>query len=115
MFTGRSSWLRRAATKSPTTFASNFSAKATGLTTRSGIGMLNQGEVGYFPANAYYGPQKCEGAIILIAQWGDHFITKAESDRAVAELARVGEFTDGIYRSSDANGKPFNKDPLHAI
>ena len=80
-----------------------------------GVGMLNQGEVGYFPANAYYGPQKCDGSIILIAQWGDHFITKADSDRAVGELSRVGEFTDGIYRSSDANGKPFNKDPLNAI
>jgi hypothetical protein len=32
-----------------------------------GMAMLNQGEVGYFPANAYYGPQKCEGAVILIA------------------------------------------------
>ena len=80
-----------------------------------GVAMLNQGEVGYFPANAYYGPQKCEGAVILIAQWGDHFITKADSDRAVAELSRAGEFTDGVYKSVDADGKPFNKDPLNAI
>jgi hypothetical protein len=80
-----------------------------------GVAMLNQGEVGYFPANAYYGPQKCDGAVILIAQWGDHFITKADSDRAVAELSRVGQFTDGIYRSAGPDGKPFNKDPLNAI
>jgi len=80
-----------------------------------GVAMLNQGEVGYFPANAYYGPQKCEGAVILIAQWGDHFITKADSDRAVAELSGAGEFTDGVYKSVDADGKPFNKDPLNAI
>jgi len=65
-----------------------------------GVAMLNQGEVGYFPANAYYGPQKCDGAVILIAQWGDHFITKADSDRAVAELSAAGEFTGGIYRSA---------------
>ena len=62
-----------------------------------GFTTLNEGEVGYFPANAYYGPQKCAGAIILIAQWGDHFITKEASDRAVAELSETGKFSDGIY------------------
>jgi hypothetical protein len=80
-----------------------------------GVATLDQGQVGYFPANAYYGPQKCDGAVILIAQWGDHFITKADSDRAVAELSRAGEFTGGIYRSAGPDGKPFNKDPLNAI
>jgi hypothetical protein len=80
-----------------------------------GFAMLNEGEVGYFPANSFYGPQKCEGAVILIAQWGDRFITKAESDRAVAELSDVGEFCDGVYRSVDSSGKRFNKDPLNAI
>jgi hypothetical protein len=80
-----------------------------------GVSTLNEGEIGYFPANAFYGPQKCDGAIILIAQWGDHFITREQSDRAVAELAAVGEFVDGIYKSVDSKGKPFNKDPLNAI
>jgi hypothetical protein len=45
-----------------------------------GFGMLEEGDVGYFPANAYYGPQRCDGALILIAQWGDRFITKEQSD-----------------------------------
>jgi len=80
-----------------------------------GFAKLEEGEVGYFPANAYYGPQKCAGAVILIAQWGDHFITKSVSDRAVSELSEVGEFVDGVYRSVDDVGKPFNKDPLNAI
>jgi hypothetical protein len=80
-----------------------------------GVATLDQGQVGYFPANAYYGPQRCDGAVILIAQWGDHFITKADSDRAVAELSAAGEFTGGIYRSAGPDGKPFNKDPLNAI
>jgi hypothetical protein len=80
-----------------------------------GFGVLEEGDVGYFPANAYYGPQKCEGAIILIAQWGDRFITKAQSDQAVAELRQNGEFADGIYRSVNAAGRPYNKDPLNAI
>jgi hypothetical protein len=80
-----------------------------------GFAPLKEGDVGYFPANAYYGPQTCEGAVVLIAQWGDRFITKAASDQAVAELSEVGQFVDGIYRSVDANGKPFNKDPLNAI
>ena len=80
-----------------------------------GFGLLDEGDVGYFPANAYYGPQKCEGAEILIAQWGDRFITKEQSDTAIAELSERGEFTDGIYRSVDERGHPYNKDPLNAI
>lgn len=80
-----------------------------------GFGVLEEGEVGYFPANAYYGPQKCEGALILVAQWGDRFITKEQNDQAIAELSRRGEFRDGVYRSVDERGRPFNKDPLNAI
>jgi len=80
-----------------------------------GFGMLEEGDVGYFPANAYYGPQKCEGALVLIAQWGDRFITKEQNDKAIAELAKHGEFSDGIYRSVDEQGHPYNKDPLNAI
>lgn len=80
-----------------------------------GFGVLEEGDVGYFPANAYYGPQKCEGALILVAQWGDRFVTKEQSDQAVAELSEHGEFRDGIYRAVDEQGRPFNKDPLNAI
>jgi hypothetical protein len=80
-----------------------------------GFGVLEEGDVGYFPANAYYGPQKCEGALILVAQWGDRFVTKEQSDRAVAELSEHGAFRDGIYRAVDEQGRPFNKDPLNAI
>src|ERR1700761_4880666 len=80
-----------------------------------GFAKLEEGDVGYFPANAYYGPQKCDGGLILIAQWGDRFITKQQSDEAIAELAKHGEFRDGIYRSVDERGRPYNKDPLNAI
>jgi hypothetical protein len=80
-----------------------------------GVGMLEEGDVGYFPANAYYGPQKCAGAQVLIAQWGDRFITKQQSDDAIAELSKRGEFHDGIYSSVDDRGHPYNKDPLNAI
>lgn len=80
-----------------------------------GFDVLEEGDVGYFPANAYYGPQRCAGALILVAQWGDRFITKEQSDGAVAELSKRGEFRDGIYRSVDERGHPYNKDPLNAI
>ena len=80
-----------------------------------GFAVLEEGDVGYFPANAYYGPQICEGAVVLIVQWGDRFLTKEQSDAAVAELSERGEFRDGIYRGVDEKGKPFNKDPLNAI
>jgi hypothetical protein len=80
-----------------------------------GFAPLNEGDIGYFPANAYYGPQRCEGAVILIAQWGDRFIPKADSDRAVAELSGKGEFKDGFYTSMDDEGRAVHKDPLNAI
>jgi hypothetical protein len=80
-----------------------------------GFDVLEEGDVGYFPANAYYGPQECGDALILIAQWGDHFITKARSDAAVAELKGAGEFKDGFYHSVDEQGRPYKIDPLNAI
>jgi hypothetical protein len=80
-----------------------------------GFATLKEGDIGYFPANAYYGPQHCEGAVILIAQWGDRFIPKADSDRAVAELSAKGEFRDGFYVSMDDDGRAVQKDPLNAI
>jgi hypothetical protein len=80
-----------------------------------GFDVLEEGDVGYFPANAYYGPQECADALILIAQWGDHFITKARSDAAVAELKETGEFKDGAYHSVDEQGRPYKIDPLNAI
>ena len=79
-----------------------------------GFDVLEEGDVGYFPANAYYGPQRCEGAAILVAQWGDRFVTKQQSDAAVAALSERGEFRDGIYHGVDEQGRPFNKDPLNA-
>jgi hypothetical protein len=80
-----------------------------------GFDALEEGDVGYFPANAYYGPQECGDALILIAQWGDHYITKERSDTAVAELKETGEFKDGFYQSVDEQGRPYKIDPLNAI
>ena len=79
-----------------------------------GFDVLEEGDVGYFPANAYYGPQECADALILIAQWGDHYVTKEQSDAAVAEL-KDGEFKDGFYQSVDEQGRPYKIDPLNAI
>jgi hypothetical protein len=80
-----------------------------------GFDVLEEGDVGYFPANAYYGPQTCADALILIAQWGDHYITAAQSNAAVAELKETGEFKDGFYQSVDNEGRPYKIDPLNAI
>ena len=80
-----------------------------------GFDVLEEGDVGYFPANAYYGPQECGDAVILIAQWGDRYITSAQSAAAVAELKQTGEFKDGFYHSVDERGQPSKIDPLNAI
>jgi hypothetical protein len=80
-----------------------------------GFDVLEEGDVGYFPANAYYGPQECADAVILIAQWGDRYITSAQSAAAVAERKQTGEFKDGFYHSVDERGQPCKIDPLNAI
>jgi hypothetical protein len=80
-----------------------------------GFAAMEEGDVAYFPANAFYGPQRCEDSLVLVAQWGDRFIAKADHDRALSELSARGEFRDGVYHGVDGEGRPFNKDPLNAI
>jgi hypothetical protein len=81
-----------------------------------GGGLISkEGTVGYFPAGAYYGPERIEGAEIIIIQWGDSWVSREQYNRAVDDLSQKGEFRDGIYRYIDADGKSHSRDSITAV
>ena len=55
------------------------------------------GEVGFFPAGAYYGPEEINGAEYLLLQWGREWVTRAQDKQAMEELGTRGRFEHGMY------------------
>jgi hypothetical protein len=89
--------------------------------TISGTQDFGQGQVSqagwpsYFPSGAPYGPERIEGAEVIVIQWGDTWVDSETSDAAVAELKKAGEFKNGIYTVVDENGVHRNTDSIQAI
>lgn len=80
---------------------------------------MPEGWVGYFPESVYYGPQnRPEGLEMVVCQFGGAsghgFLSVAEREAANSELAKTGEFKDGIYTYYDENGKRHNQDGSEA-
>jgi hypothetical protein len=73
------------------------------------------GDATFFPAGAYYGPERFEAAEIFLLQWSPDWVTRKQSDSAYAELAKTGEFKDGYYVSTDENGQEVRKDGTNAV
>lgn len=73
------------------------------------------GCVGYFPEGAFYGPQLVSGGEILLLQYGPGYLTEEQKRKAQLEMAELGEFHDGIYSTTDADGKRRNKDAVQAL
>jgi hypothetical protein len=81
-----------------------------------GLGQITEeGWIAYFPAGAYYGPERIDGASIFQVQWSDYWVSRADHDRAFTELQRTGEFRDGKYHWVDQAGKAQTQDALNAI
>ena len=81
-----------------------------------GMGQFaEEGWIGYFPAGAFYGPEHIDGASIFQIQWSDFWVSRADHDRAYAELSTRGIFADGKYTWVDADGESHTKDSLNAI
>jgi hypothetical protein len=76
---------------------------------------LPEGWIGYFPAGAYYGPQRVERGIVLGVQFGHGYLNEEQKARAQAELAALGTFHNGIYSYVDDSGKSHNKDGMEAM
>ena len=80
---------------------------------------MPEGWVGYFPESVHYGPQnRPEGLEMVVCQFGGAsghgFLSVAEREAANSELARIGEFRDGIFTYYDENGKRHNQDGFEA-
>jgi hypothetical protein len=73
------------------------------------------GDIAYFPAGAFYGPQKIDEAKIFIIQWSPFWVTRAQHDAAMIEMTAEGEFTGGFYVARDESGVEQKKDSLNAI
>lgn len=87
----------------------------------SGLQDFGQGQVSepgwvtYFPAGAFYGPERIESATILLMQWSSHWVTREQNERAIVEMKLRGEFRDGFYVYTDSDGKQKKKDGLNAV
>jgi hypothetical protein len=73
------------------------------------------GDIAYFPAGAYYGPQAIDEATVLLIQWSPFWVSRADNERAVNELKNLGTFENGFYITQDPAGKEVRKDSLNAI
>lgn len=82
--------------------------------------VLKQGWVGYFPESVHYGPQeRAEGLRTMVLQCGgasgQGYLSVAQREATNAELAKTGEFKQGLYHYTDSNGAPQTVDGSLAI
>ncbi len=83
-------------------------------------GVMRPGTIAYFPEGTPYGPQtSSEDSLTVVLQFGgasgNGYLSDAERDRGVAELARQGTFEGGIFRRNPGvPGKP-NVDGFQAV
>jgi hypothetical protein len=73
------------------------------------------GDATFFPAGAYYGPERFEAAEIFLLQWSPDWVTREQSNAAYAELAKAGEFKDGFYITVGEDGRQVRKDGTNAV
>jgi hypothetical protein len=73
------------------------------------------GDATFFPAGAYYGPERFEEAEIFLIQWSKTWVTREQNDAAYKALAEKGTFGDGFYVTTDENGKEVRKDGANAV
>lgn len=77
---------------------------------------IPEGWVAFFPEGAHYGPQHVDGGEILLLQYGPGYLTEQQKRDAQRELAKVGEFHDGVYTTVDpASGRRYNRDAVEAV
>jgi hypothetical protein len=83
-------------------------------------GVMKPGSVAYFPEGTYYGPQQCEsGSETLVLQFGgasrSGYLSAEEHERAAADLAGRGAFSNGVYTRLKPDGGKINKDAYEAV
>jgi hypothetical protein len=83
-------------------------------------GKMTPGTIGYFPEGTHYGPQtSSDGARIVVLQVGgpsrNGYMSETELAQGMAELAKLGEFKDGVFRRRDDVDGKRNLDAYQAI
>ena len=73
------------------------------------------GQVVYFPAGAYYGPERIEGGEQLLLQWGPDWVTHAQNQKAMRALERSGKFEHGKYVFAGDDGEEQRIDGSQAV
>jgi hypothetical protein len=86
-----------------------------GTTDYGGHQVGEAGDVAFFPAGAYYGPERFEEAEIFLIQWSKTWITREQNDAAYKALSEKGIFKDGIYVTTDESGNEVRKDGANAV
>ena len=83
---------------------------------------IGEGEIGYFPRMAWYGPQHKEACTSMVIQYGFHGehqkgpVWEGYRAEAIERLKARGEIKDGQYFDTDpATGKPRVRDGVEAI
>jgi len=85
-----------------------------------GLGAMSEGMVGYFPEGTPYGPSASgeESRILLLQHAGASgagYLSDGEYNASIAALKRRGEFHDGIYTVTAADGSKRNQDGYEAV
>jgi hypothetical protein len=73
------------------------------------------GQISFFPAGASYGPEVIDEAEVLLIQWSDHWMTRAQHDSTYVEMQRTGEFREGYYITVDESGNEHRADGRNAV
>jgi hypothetical protein len=76
---------------------------------------LPEGWLAYFPAGAYYGPQREKEGTTLTLQFGEGYLTKEQRDRAQLELGKRGRFENGVFRANEPIDGRKNQDAVEAM
>jgi hypothetical protein len=84
-----------------------------------GIGKQTTGMAAYFPEGTYYGPfTSSEKTLLLLLQFGGAsgagFMSDEEYNRSMHALRDRGEYRDGLYDGTGADGKKIRKDAYEA-
>jgi hypothetical protein len=77
--------------------------------------VASPGQSAFFPAGAAYGPETIEESEMLLVQWGEHWMTRAQHDATYGEMQKLGEFREGYYITADADGNEHRADGRNAV
>jgi hypothetical protein len=92
-----------------------FRYMVSGVADFAADGVLRPGVLGYFPEGAFYGPQtNLEPTFVVVLQFGgasgSGYMAPSEIRAGMAELAKSGEFREGLYwrnAAPDAGVDPY--------